>query len=243
MCGSVQTTDCRFQPRCKRVTVTTAQTGQRSAISPFRREHASCGSSFTYVVLLGASCVLFASLPMGGPTPTTGQERAVANRLACGDPPWFAQVNTVGQTPEGFGMDTGRFASQERVHGPRMVARATVPDSNRPRHEPLNIDIDNEKARVLAQQAAEDLPQTSACATVLLLGGPYDGQDIRVSAIELGGGSLLRGGHLYLREGLDTALGIGARLPTFRWKSETGSMRASGAGTAAPKSGAFVRSR
>lgn len=62
--------------------------------------------------------------------------------------------------------------------------------------------------------------QTIENPTVILVGGPYDGQDIRVTESELGAGSFLRNGHRYLRGGTESLLGIGVRVPTFKWENE-----------------------
>lgn len=66
-----------------------------------------------------------------------------------------------------------------------------------------------------------DVPEppsvTGVRPTVMLVGGPYDGQDVRITAMELRSGSVLRGEQQYLRTDGHSSLGTGMRIPLFKW--------------------------
>ncbi|HEX7801758.1 MAG TPA: hypothetical protein VF471_03240 [Pseudoxanthomonas sp.] len=56
---------------------------------------------------------------------------------------------------------------------------------------------------------------------VMLLDGPYDGQDIRVTNAELTQGVIVRSNHMYVRSGFTSTRGItSATMPLFRWLEE-----------------------
>ena len=121
-------------------------------------------------------------------------------------------------------MDTGLFITQESTHSTPQLARACSLDSISPAQDLLNLKY--ETARLLPRRIPAVPLQTTENPTVILVGGPYDGQDIRVTASELGAGSFLRNGQRYLRAGAESLLGIGVRVPTFKWENEVLSARA-----------------
>lgn len=56
---------------------------------------------------------------------------------------------------------------------------------------------------------------------VMLLDGPYDGQDILAANAELTQGVIVRGSHMYVRFGLTSMQGsVSATMPLFRWWEE-----------------------
>lgn len=56
---------------------------------------------------------------------------------------------------------------------------------------------------------------------VLLIDGPYDGQDIRASGAELRQGLIVRDKHQYARSGVSDRKGTAsAPMPLFRWLQE-----------------------
>lgn len=56
---------------------------------------------------------------------------------------------------------------------------------------------------------------------VMLLDGPYDGQDIRATNAELTQGVIVRSNHVYVRSGLNSTRGIASvTMPLFRWLEE-----------------------
>ena len=56
---------------------------------------------------------------------------------------------------------------------------------------------------------------------VMLLDGPYDGQDIRATSVELTQGVIVRSNHMYVRSGFTSTRGItSATMPLFRWLEE-----------------------
>lgn len=54
----------------------------------------------------------------------------------------------------------------------------------------------------------------------LLIDGPYDGQDIRVSHDELTLGVLIRNQHRYVKAEATRGRGTASSLPLFRWLEE-----------------------
>jgi len=56
---------------------------------------------------------------------------------------------------------------------------------------------------------------------VMLLDGPYDGQDIRATNEELTQGVIIRSNHMYVRSGFTSTRGItSVTMPLFRWLEE-----------------------
>ena len=68
----------------------------------------------------------------------------------------------------------------------------------------------------------EPVPATSDdWQRVLLVDGPYDGQDIRASSAELRLGLIVRDKYQYARAGVSDRKGTSAaRMPLFRWLQE-----------------------
>ena len=114
-------------------------------------------------------------------------------------------------------MDTGFFVAQEHMHENPQVAGTSALISTRMVQELLNLEYD--KALVLARRTPTVPVLSAANPTVILVDGPYDGQDIRVTESELSAGSFLRNGQRYLRAGADSPLGLGISVPTFKWVS------------------------
>ena len=121
-------------------------------------------------------------------------------------------------------MDTGLFVRQQSTHAPQQAASASSLESISPAQDLLNLEY--EKALGLARRIPPVPSQTAENPTVILVGGPYDGQDIRVTESELGAGFFVRNGQRYLRAGADSLLGMGGRIPSFKWESEVLSARA-----------------
>lgn len=115
-------------------------------------------------------------------------------------------------------MDTGFFVSQENTYSTGQLARGSSLDSISPAQDLLNLEY--ETARLLPRRMPAVPLQTIENPTVILVGGLYDGQDIRITESELGAGSFLRNGQRYLRGSTESLLGIGVRVPTFKWENE-----------------------
>lgn len=115
-------------------------------------------------------------------------------------------------------MDTAIFATPESTHATRQVASASLLESISPAQDLLNREY--EKALLLARRIPAVPLQSTENPTVILVGGPYDGQDIRITATEFGAGFFLRNGQRYLRADAESLLGTDARIPTFKWENE-----------------------
>lgn len=115
-------------------------------------------------------------------------------------------------------MDTVIVVTQDSTHATRQVARASWLESISPAQDLLNREY--EKALLLARRIPTVPLQTTDNPTVILAGGPYDGQDIRITETEFGAGFFLRNGQRYLRADAESLLGTGARIPIFKWENE-----------------------
>lgn len=113
-------------------------------------------------------------------------------------------------------MDTGFFVAREHMQETPHVARTLTLIPIRTAQDLLNLEY--EKALVLARRKPVPVLST-ASPTVVLVDGPYDGQDIRVTQSELSAGSFMRNGQRYHRAGAGSPLGVGIMLPTFKWES------------------------
>jgi hypothetical protein len=127
-------------------------------------------------------------------------------------------------------MDTAFLVTQERTHANGQLASPSSLVSTRPGQERLNLEYEN--SLLLARRIPAVRLQKVESPIVILVGGPYGGQDIRVTEAELDAGSILRNGQRYLRAGTESILGMGGRLPTFKWESGPVSVRARDAWTA-----------
>ena len=114
-------------------------------------------------------------------------------------------------------MDTGFSVMQELTHGTQLVASVSAPDSTRQDQYLLNFEY--EIASMQARRTPVVPALSAANPTVILVDGPYDGQDIRVTESELSAGSFLRNGQRYLRVGAESPLGLAISVPTFKWVS------------------------
>lgn len=119
-------------------------------------------------------------------------------------------------------MHTDMVVSEERSWRTRVVAALARISSLQARQDFPNHTIEN--FRIPAWRAQVVPAQPEECTIVMLVGGPYDGQDIRVTGTELRSGIFSRGGQRCLRTVCDASTGIGATVPTFKFNSERVSM-------------------